>query len=63
MGVVSVGMLKRYWLQVNGVCVGACMGRGARLDVYRNPYIVKEIRVIDGCKKTIYTVIIPHGVE
>ena len=27
-------------------------GGGARLDVFRNPHIVNEVKVIDGCNKS-----------
>jgi hypothetical protein len=60
-GAVIVGMLQRFGLQVNDVFVysvhGYMKGEGARLNVFRNPYIAHEIKVIDGCNKSNYTVI------
>jgi hypothetical protein len=49
-------MLKRSWLQVNDVFVlvfaGIRRGEGARMNVFRNPYIVNEIKVIDDYNKS-----------
>ena len=56
MDAVSVVMLQRSWLQVDDVlftvCLGMCRGEGARLNVFRNPYIVNEIKATDVCNKS-----------
>jgi hypothetical protein len=34
------------------MCIGMCRGEGARLNVFRYPYVFNEMYVIDDCKKS-----------
>jgi hypothetical protein len=50
---VGVGGLKRSGAQGNGVLFKVCLGvRGARVDVFGDPYIFNEINVTDFCNKS-----------
>jgi hypothetical protein len=49
---VGVGGLKCSGVEGNGVLFTVCVGEGARVDVFGNPYIVKEIKVTECYNKS-----------